>query len=161
MLDIKFHETQKDKYLSDLSSYLNDEESDYLCIKKWDDVSFYKVTHEIKKRVMKKIPDKYLKELGCKNPDIFIKGLNDDTIVIIPSKTAMKNGTYKKSKVVVDVLKSSDIFNDGTKIPVVKFLRIVKTPQAQDINRFSSLLENEKIIAVVKINNNRVIIFHS
>lgn len=56
------------------------------------------VTHDTTSKVKPKIPKSDLKALGCGNPDIWVVSKTDDTIVLTPSKTALREEKYRKTK---------------------------------------------------------------
>ncbi|MDR6398521.1 hypothetical protein [Herbaspirillum seropedicae] len=61
------------------------------------------VTHETTIKVKPKIPKADLNALGCRNPDIWVVSKTDDTIVLTPSKSAIKSKQYRKTKHVTEM----------------------------------------------------------
>ncbi|KLD72219.1 MULTISPECIES: hypothetical protein [Xanthomonas] len=80
--------------------------------------AYGRVTHEIKKEVMKRVTKQDIKAVGCNNPDIGVVSHNDDRIILKPSRTRAKD-MKRPSQHVTDV-RARDIFGPGwsKKLPV-------------------------------------------
>lgn len=81
---------------------------------------YVEVTHATKEKVLAACDESYIHRIG-KNPDIWVKSRNDDTIILTPSATRRKGGEVKDSKQVT-AKRASDLFGDEwrSKIPVLR-----------------------------------------
>ena len=84
--------------------------------------NYVSVTHETKKKILSKVPPEDLKKLRCDNPDIWVAGRNDDTIILTPPGIRRRNED-RPSKRVTNVRAEEILGTNWRKeVPIMKML---------------------------------------
>lgn len=103
---------------------LTEDDSKKVFVKKHDLIFYIVPTHEDKGLILKKIKTvepECFKEIGCYNPDIYIKSRKDDRVVLVPPKV-IRNKCRKTKK--ITAVKASEVLGGDykDKIPILKFM---------------------------------------